>query len=180
MGANLVRQLCRFHRCSPDRGWQFSLDQVIQFLKSRVAKGEPAWKRLKAVEALIRFQKNLPDEKRTDLTFVRVKLQEHVAFKKTQSNASGYRGNIGSEANRDESRRDESRRDESSENELLRERTLEIEPTPEDMVGKINPREPELIQELRRKLRLGGRAWNTEIAFVKWVRLAYRKPTVPI
>ena len=57
------KQLCRFHRCSPNRGWQFSLDQVIQFLKSRVAKGEPAWKRLKAVEALIRFQKKLPEEK---------------------------------------------------------------------------------------------------------------------
>ena len=38
------------------------------------------------------------------------------------------------------------------------------------MVGKINPREPELIQELRRGLRLGGRAWNTEVAYVKWVR----------
>ena len=31
-----------------------------------------------------------------------------------------------------------------------------------DVVGKINPRELELIQELRRKLRLAGRAYNTE------------------
>ena len=91
------KQLCRFHRCSPDRGWQFSLDQVIQFLKSRVTKGEPAWKRLKAVEALIRFQKNLPEEQRTDLTFVRVKLQERAALEKTQSNASGNGGSNGSE-----------------------------------------------------------------------------------
>ncbi|MDB2686762.1 hypothetical protein N9Y42_06080, partial [Mariniblastus sp.] len=33
------KQFCWFHRCSPNRGWQFSLDQVIQFLKSRVSKG---------------------------------------------------------------------------------------------------------------------------------------------
>ena len=59
-------------------------------------------------------------------------------------------------------------------------RSSSAEPTPEDMVGKINPREPELIQELRRKLRLGGRAWNTEVAYVRWVRLAYRKPIVLI
>ena len=93
-----------------------------------------------------------------------------MEFEKTQSNTSDCGGNIGVE----------SRRVKSSENELLREQTLEAERTPEEMVGKINPREPELIQELRRKLRLGGRAWNTEVAYVKWVRLAYRKPIVPI
>ena len=119
------KQLCRFHRCSPARGWQFSLDQVIQFLKSRVTKGEPAWKRLKAVEALIRFQKNLPEEQRTDLTFVRVKLQERAAFEKTQSKASGNGGSNDSEPRRDESRREKSRRDESSENESSSEKTPE-------------------------------------------------------
>ena len=46
----------------------------------------------------------------------------------------------------------------------------EVDPTADDLVGKINPREPEMIQELRRGLRLTGRAWNTEIAYVKWVR----------
>ena len=94
------KQFCWFHRCSPDRGWQFSLDQVIQFLKSRVSKGEPAWKRLKVVEALIRFQKNLPEEQRTDLTFLRVKLRERAAFENTQSNASGYGKNAGNESRR--------------------------------------------------------------------------------
>ena len=92
------KQFCWFHRCSPNRGWQFSLDQVIQFLKSRVSKGEPAWKRLKVVEALIRFQKNLPEEQRTDLTFLRVKLRERAAFEKMQSNASGFGKNAGNES----------------------------------------------------------------------------------
>jgi site-specific recombinase XerD len=39
-----------------------------------------------------------------------------------------------------------------------------------DVVGKINPREPDVIQELRRKLRVNGNAYNTEIAYVKKVR----------
>jgi integron integrase len=40
----------------------------------------------------------------------------------------------------------------------------------DDVVGKINPREPDVIQELRRKIRLKGHAYNTEKAYVKKVR----------
>ena len=39
----------------------------------------------------------------------------------------------------------------------------------EDVVGKINPREPDVIQQLRRKMRLMGRAYNTEKAYVQKV-----------
>ena len=47
---------------------------------------------------------------------------------------------------------------------LARER-LEKEDVPiEDVVGKINPREPDVIQQLRTQMRLMGRAYNTEIA----------------
>jgi len=38
------------------------------------------------------------------------------------------------------------------------------EVTIDDVVGKINPNEPDVIQELRRKLRLQGKAYNTEKA----------------
>jgi hypothetical protein len=40
----------------------------------------------------------------------------------------------------------------------------------EDVVGKIDPREPDVIQLLRRMLRLRRKAYNTEKAYVKWVR----------
>ncbi len=40
----------------------------------------------------------------------------------------------------------------------------------EDLVGKINPREPDVIQELRRKLRRIGREYSTERAYVGKVR----------
>ncbi len=39
-----------------------------------------------------------------------------------------------------------------------------------DVVGKINPREPDVIQELRKKIRLKGHAYNTEKAYVRKVR----------
>jgi len=44
------------------------------------------------------------------------------------------------------------------------------EVTIDDVVGKINPREPDVIQELRRKLRLQGKAYNTEKAYVQKVQ----------
>lgn len=40
----------------------------------------------------------------------------------------------------------------------------------EDVVGKIDPREPDVIQALRRTLRLQGKAFNTEKAYVQKVR----------
>ena len=40
----------------------------------------------------------------------------------------------------------------------------------EEVVGKINPKEPDAVQEFRRKLRVMGRQYNTEKAYVKWLR----------
>ncbi|MCO8125385.1 integron integrase [Stieleria sp. TO1_6] len=40
----------------------------------------------------------------------------------------------------------------------------------EEVVGKINPREPDVIQELRRKLRVLGKQYSTERAYVSKVK----------
>ena len=40
----------------------------------------------------------------------------------------------------------------------------------EEVRGKINPNEPDVIQALREKLRFHGKAYNTEKAYVKWAR----------
>ena len=133
------RQLCRFHRLSKNSKWQFSLDQVIAFLRSRVEKNDPAWKRLKIVEALVRFQRDLPEDEQTDLSFVRRKLIERAAQERAQENSSPG----GDEP-------------------------PEVSRSPEEIVGEISPHEAPLIQDLRRKLRLAGRAPNTEAAYVKW------------
>lgn len=117
---------------------------MIAFLRSRVERNEPAWKRLKIVEGLIRFQKDVPEDEQTDLAFVRGKLMERAAQEKAAG--GGVAGADGSDE------------------------PPEVSRTPEEIVGKINPRENPLLQDLRRKLRLAGRAPNTEVAYVKWVR----------
>lgn len=141
-------KLCRFHRKPRGSSWQFSLDQVIAFLKSRVEMNDPAWKRVKMVEGLILFQKDIPKEQRTDLMFVLGKLKERAAMEKEQGRDSvGGRG-VG----------------------LGADEPPEVSRSPEEIVGKIDPREAPLVQELRRKLRLAGRAPNTEAAYVKWIK----------
>ena len=46
--------------------------------------------------------------------------------------------------------------------------------TIEEVVGKINPREPDIIQEMRRKLRLMGKKYSTERAYVGKVKAFMR------
>jgi len=52
----------------------------------------------------------------------------------------------------------------------VRERNANDGGTIEETVGKINPNEPDVIQAVRRKLRLHGKSYNTEKAYVKWIR----------
>ena len=40
----------------------------------------------------------------------------------------------------------------------------------EESIGKINQSEPDVLQAMRRTLRLHGKSYNTEKAYVKWVR----------
>ena len=122
---------------------------------------------MKAVEALMHFQKDLPEDKRTNLTFVRVKLQERAELEK----ASRSTGDKATASDRSVRKGDEATASAVSPKEVdADDVSPEVDQTQEELVGKINPREPEMIQELRRGLRLTGRAWNTEIAYVKWVR----------
>ena len=174
------KQICFFHHCSTDQGWNFSLNQVIQFLRYRIERGDSAWKRMKAVEALMLFQKDAPEDKRIDLTFVRVKLQERAAFERAESltgnepTASGV-SLTGREADVGSRSVCSTNNDPTASGLAVSKLDADVESpkldrTPEDMIGKINPREPEMIQNLRRSLRLAGKARNTEIAYVKWVR----------
>jgi len=96
------------------------------------------------VEGLILFQASLPVEKRTDLSFVVSKLKERVCLEAREATDSN--GGSGDQE------------------------PPEVHGSPEEIVGKINPREAPLIQELRRKLRLAGRARNTEVAYVNWTK----------
>jgi len=138
-------KLCRFHNQPKDAGWQFTADHVIAYLRSKVKSGYPAWKRLMIVEGLINFQAKSCVTSNADLAFIVTKLKTFAAKEKAKS--SGQFGQqIGGQV---------------------------VDQTPlteEEIVGKINPREPDSIQQMRRKLRLVGHAYNTERAYVKWLR----------
>lgn len=53
---------------------------------------------------------------------------------------------------------------------IIQERMEKVGSPIDDVVGKINPREPDVIRELRRTARLQGKAYNTEKAYVQKVR----------
>jgi len=138
-------KLCKFHNRPKDSGWQFTAAHVIEYLQSKVRNGYPAWKRLKIVEGLMVFQAKSSTAEPADLQFIATKLKTFAVQEKAAS--SGQIGGIEVE--------------QGCETAAL---------TEEEIVGKINPREPDSIQQMRRKLRLVGHATNTERAYVKWVR----------
>ena len=124
-------KLAKFHQIDHPASWHFSEEEVIAFLKSKVKAGEPAWKRLKIVQALITFRNTVLKSKEPRLEHIRAKLQEFDSQEKAR--AAGA-------------------------------------PTEEELVGKINPREPDVIQQMRRNLRKLGKKYNTEKAYVGWVK----------
>lgn len=122
-------KLARFHQVQQPLGWEFDEQDVIDFLRSKLKAGVPAWKRLRIVEGLISYRNRVRRSETPRLEPIRQKLQEIV----------------------------------------LRERHRDDPGTIEEVAGKIDPREPDIIQQLRRTMRLQRKQLNTEKAYVKWV-----------
>lgn len=143
-------KLCRFHKRPVDVHWDFDAEEVIRFLKSLRDSGSPAWKRLKAIEALIRFREQNPTSSSApDLQFIVAKLLQLATSEK---------------------RRSDSRRSNQSSNHYQNSAAADSFDADEEPVGLIDPREMQPIQTMRIKLRLKGRSRSTEIAYTKWLR----------
>ena len=123
-------QLARFHQVNDSATWTFSEEQVIDFLRSKLKSGVPAWKRAMIVKGLIGYRNRVLRSTEPRLEHLRAKLQE-IAVRERR----------GSEG-----------------------RSIE------EVVGRINPNESDVIQAMRRTLRLHGKSYNTEKAYVNWVR----------
>ena len=123
-------KLAKFHSISTPLRWDFTCEDVIQFLKSKVKQGVPAWKRLKIVDGLIVYRLAIMKSDLPELRVVQKKLRQFSLNDKLKR-ASG---------------------------------------SIEEAVGKINPNEQDAVQEFRRKLRVMGREYNTEKAYVKWLK----------
>ena len=128
-------KLASFHGIEDAENWQFTTEDVIAFLRSRLKAGVPAWKRVKIVEGLIFYRNTVRRSHQPRLEPIRLKLLE---IKHRESLGDGP-------------------------------------PSVEGMVGKIDPRESDAIQALRRVLRTIGRLHNTEKAYVKWIRRFMRE-----
>ena len=108
--------MVRFHDVQEPEKWSFDRQDVIDFLRSKLRAGMPAWKRLKIVEGLILYGQMQPRVCRQRLEPLRVKLHQLAAAERLQ----------------------------------------EDEIPIEDVVGRIDPREADVLQALRRQLRLEG------------------------
>lgn len=128
-------QLARFHRVYQPEHWQFTEQDVIEFLRSRLKAGMPAWKRLRIVEGLIEYRDRVRQCQTPRMEPIRAKLQEIA----------------------------------------LREQHQDRGETIEEIAGKIDSREPDIIQQMQRTMRLQRKHFNTEKAYLKWIRRFMRE-----
>ena len=122
--------LARYHRIAQPTTWEFTEQDVIAFLRSKLKQQMPTWKRLKIVEGLIWYRNHVRQATTPPLEPIRTILRDLVA----------------------------------------RERNDQAEAPITEVVGRIDPREPDVIQAMRRTLRLHRRSLNTEKAYVQKVR----------
>ncbi len=128
-------KLAGFHRVNQPEHWQFTEQHVIEFLRSRLRTGMPAWKRVKIVEGLIEYRNRVRQSQTPRLEPIRAKLQDIA----------------------------------------LREQYQDDGETIEEIAGKIDPREPDIIQQMQRTMRLQRKHLNTEKAYLKWIRRFMRE-----
>lgn len=128
-------KLARFHRIKQPEHWQFTEQHVIDFLRSRLKAGTPAWKRLRIVEGLIGYRNRERQSQTPRLEPIRAKLQEIA----------------------------------------LREKYQDDEETIEEVAGKVDPDDPDIVQQMQRTMRLQRKRLNTERAYLKWLRRFMRE-----
>lgn len=147
--------LARFHRVDDRTNWLFTREHVIAFLKSKVDAHVPAWKRVLIVEALVLYRDQLLKSSTPELDDILSQLQIRQRTEAAQQVSSHSRR---TQRNRNNRKTHNCGGDDDGD-------------APEiDVVGRINPREPDVLQNLRRTLRRKGRQHNTEKAYVKAVR----------
>ena len=120
-------KLAGFHGQTQNPHWRYTREEVIEYLKHRKARGMPAWKRAKVVDALIGHRNTRLRSTAPFLEDVRSRLQA-AAMKENN------------------------------------EQTGEIT----DL--RVPKHEPEYVQRLRLRMRRLGKKYNTEKAYVKWVK----------
>lgn len=79
-------QLANHHRVHDPAKWEFTEEDVIAFLRSKLKAGMPAWKRVLIVKGLIVYRNQFLRSKYPKLEHIRAKLQQ-IATKEQQQQA---------------------------------------------------------------------------------------------
>ena len=80
-------KLQQFHRQPHDAQWEFLSDQVIAFLRFHRDLGTPAWKRLKIIEALTHYRKEVQGQPAEDLIPLANKMLEIIQIEKGRTDS---------------------------------------------------------------------------------------------
>ena len=88
-------KLAKFHSISTPLRWDFTCEDVIQFLKSKVKLGVPAWKRLKIVDGLIVYRLAIMKADLPELQVVQKKLRQFALNDKLKRASSSIEEAIG-------------------------------------------------------------------------------------
>ena len=81
-------QFARFHQHCGESDWAFSAEEVIAFSRFHLKNGMPAWKRLKMVQALMNYRRQIQKRPIDDLVPVHSKLQEIVARERAKESGA--------------------------------------------------------------------------------------------
>ena len=135
-------KLAQFHKITKGSEWNFTQQHVIDFLIAQRRAKKNTLTRIRIVEALIQFQKRRPKlQEQADLRDIKAKLQQLLRQEQKEQNIKV--SNSGASKN--------------------------YEPTAE-VKGRINPFEPDVIQQFRIKMRSGKQQYATEKAYVRQVQ----------
>lgn len=141
------QKLAQFHKVRKETDWNFTQQEVIDFLIAQRRANKKTITRIQIVEALIQFQKRRPKLKnQADLSDIKSKLQ--LLLRQEQKEQA------------------QRAPDSSSPN--------SYQPTAE-VKGQIDPAEPDVIQQFRIKMRSGKHQYSTEKAYVRQVEFFMRE-----
>ena len=82
------QQLARFHHRHSQRNWEFSVDDVIQFLRAKRDASVPAWKRMRILDGLVLYRKQVQQQSADDLMPLQAKMVEIIQIERARD--GGY------------------------------------------------------------------------------------------
>ena len=136
------QKLAQFHKITNGPEWNFSQQQVIDFLIAQRRANKNTLTRIRIVEALTQFQKRRPKlQNQADLREIKSKLQKHLRKEQLEQSQNSPGSN----------------------------EAKSYQPTAE-VKGRIDPSEPDVIQQFRIKMRSGKQQYATEKAYVRQVQ----------